>query len=558
MIRRLLFAGIVAAVFTLTLNFDSIRELSAGRLTVAILNDQSADELYYFATIAKVGQGQPPLGHTSYMEHNRDGSIVNLAPVLPGLAMRFLGLSLRTTLFLGDLLFPFLAVFLLTLGFLSAFRSRAIAGAAAVLLAAEIGTYWFRASNPQLPFVAVAAWIAVVMAYPPASRTGLALRGLIIGVLTWLQVVYASLFVIVDGTLLLAGLLEHRKLSQSFKNGLLYGLCLVIPLLPRFFVRPTAESAADTIHRIGLIETHLPALPKLQLLLLCVIAVLAIWLWKTKKKQDEHLRTCIILLIGCLIALNQAVITGVDALFAGYYPHPINLLLTLTLVIVAVQLLSTQHWKNIAFIAVAIVCLANLRADVAEFSAGARGAAVEYEKSDVPQVLAWLKDQPGPVVIASPYGINGRIPYETLHYDLFNGYGWNLPMTDTELAQRYALQVRLIPSSQNPDRTNTHVFGGFAGLTASKRRAYCRLKRSILRTDDPCIIDAASLTIHQELYSYVDDLKIDVKKAMKKFHVSYVVTEQANTLPPEIRDMCTKKITIGTYTIWSCASAARS
>ena len=552
MIRRLLFACAIALIFTLTLNLDSIREWSTGRLTVAVLNDQSADELYYFSTIAKVGQGQPPLGHTSYMEHNRDGFIVNLSPVIQGLTMRFSGLSFRSTLLLGDLLFPFLAVLILTLGFIAAFRSWPVAGAAAVMAASEIGNYWFRANNPQMPFVAVAAWIAVAMAYPRDSRTGLLLRAIIVGVLTWLHVVYASLFVIIDGTFLLANLMEWRTGKKFFADGLLYGACLIALVFPRIFLRAPAEVATDTLYRLGLIYTHLPALPKLQVILLCAIA--ALWLWKrwNRKWPDDRVRTCWVMLIGCVIALNQSVITGIDSVFAAYYPHPINLLLTVTLIAVAARVLQHPTWGRAAIVAAAVISLIVLRMSVAEFSAKARAAADTFEESDMHHVLQWLKEQPGVAVVAAPYGINGRVPYETLHYDLFNAYGWNLPLTDTELAERYALQVRLIPSSKNPDRTNTHVFGGFAGLTASKRRAYCRMKRALLRTSDPCIIDASTLTIHQELYPMVDNAQINVAQAMKKFHVSYVVTEAPHQLPSVLATTCAKATTIGIYVVWTC------
>ena len=51
-----------------------------------------------------MGQGAPPLGHASYLEHRTDAPSLTLAPVVEGLFMRALRLPLGVTLLLGDLL----------------------------------------------------------------------------------------------------------------------------------------------------------------------------------------------------------------------------------------------------------------------------------------------------------------------------------------------------------------------------------------------------------------------------------------------------------------------
>lgn len=553
MIRRFLFACAVAAVFTAALNARNILEWQAGRLTISELNDHVIDERLYFSIIAKTGQGNPLLGHTSYLEHRGDAAAMSLAPVIEGLPMRWFGLPLAETLLLGDVVFPFLATFFLTIGLLSFFAgSFIIPGATALLMMSDIGVYWLRASNPQLPFVGSAAWLMIAFLFPVESAAGLLLRGMTAGILFWLHPLYASFFIIADGTLLLMGLLRHRSWTTTLRSGLLYSAGILALLIPRFLLKSSPEATTDTLARAGMIQTHLPAAPETQIILMiAAIAFLFLW-WKKKSWPSERLRLNFSLILAALIALNQSVIHGQDALFVAYYTVLIQMVLILTGVTFFFHLIrNSQSRRDVMIIAAAMSMLGFWNA-LGAFLPGIRTEAQLYEKSDAPAVLAWLHDQKGMLAIAAPNALNERIPYETPHYVLFNEYGWNQQMTDAELAERYALQVNLIPSSILKDKTYSAVFGGNAGLTSAKRRALCRIERTIFRTGDPCTLDARTLIRHQELLPLVDDAKIDVPAMMKKYHVSFVITEKDQTLPASAKKLCTNVKVIGDYTIWSC------
>ncbi len=554
MIRRFLFACIIALAFTLILNARSLQELSAGQLSVAYLNDHAVDEQFYFSTIAKVGQGAPAFGHSSYFEHHDDVSAVSLAPVTEGLLMRLLHLPLAQTLLLSDLLFPFLAILILTFGLTYVFKKSLLpAGAVAVIVGSDIGTYWFRSSNPQLPFVGAAAWFATTLAMPLQSTTALVLRATIAGTLSWFHLVYASFFIIADGVLLLSGYLEQRSLRQLVKNSLLYLVVLGILIAPRLLMNVPAEVAEDTLARIGVIHTRIPAGPKMQLLILGLMAIMLILHWKRRAWPKEALWKCFLLLIASLLALNQSLIHGRDALFVSYYNGVLRMVMLLSILILFVQITKNALWSRIAVGVCAVVSIVLLWNAVGLVARESRANADRYEESDIPKILAWIGEQPGLLVVAAPSDINARIPYETPHYDLFNAYGWNLPLTDKELAERYALQVNLVPSTKILDRTYTNIFGGYAGLSGSKRRTFCKMKRALLRTSDPCIVEPRSLIRHQELLPMVDDAKIDVVDAMKRYHVSLIVTEEGEQLPLVIKNACSKATTIGMYTTWSCS-----
>lgn len=554
MIRRLLFACAVAAIFTLALSARNLRDWGTGRLSVASLNDSAIDERLYFSTIAKTGQGAPPLGHSSYIEHRADAVAMSLAPVVEGLPMRWLGLSLEHTLLLGDLLWTFCTIFLLTLGLLSLFpRSPLIAGATALIIGGDIGTYFLRASNPQLPFVGSAAWFATAMILPAEGKRALLLRGAIVGALTWLHPLYASFFAIADGTLLLGEFLRHRSWKKTLASGLRYALAVIVFLIPRFLLSASPQAAADTLARAGVIFVRIPAAPQLQMMLLTVVVVLAFLWWKKKRWPSKRMRFCAVLIAASLLALNQSLIHGIDATFISYYNNLVRTVLILSTAIIIVHIVRPIIARRAIFLCVAGLSLLALWHAAGSLAAAARAEAERYAASDVPQVLTWLQERPDePFVVAAPNALNERIPYETPHYVLFNEYGWNQQMTDRELAERYALQVNLIPSSKARDRTYTFVFGGYAGLTSAKRRALCRIKRTFLGTADPCTLDARTLIRHQELLPIVDNADVDIREMMEKYRVAYIVTEQPHRLPAQARARCTKSTTIGAYAVWSC------
>ncbi len=554
MIRRILFACLVALLFTLTLNARSLREWGAGRLSVAYLNDHLIDERLYFSIIAKTGQGAAPLGHSSYREHRQDSAAMSMAPVIEGLPMRWLGLSLENTLLIGDLLWPFVAVFFLTLGLLGMFAgSWIVAGALALTIMSDIGIYWFRASNPQVPIAGSTLWLAIAFLFPAEHAGALFLRGIIAGGLTGVHMLYASFFIIADGTLMLLGLLEHRSWRKTLRSGACYALGLVPFLIPRFFLDVPPEAAADTLARVGVIHSRLPAAPMMQAMLLGLGIVLFILWWRKTGRPSNRLRLCLALILSSLIALNQSLIHGWDAIFVAYYTVPLRMVLILSATVIFLECVRNLTARRVVMLAVGCLSMLALWNSVGALAGRQREAADQYAQSDVPKVLTWLRQQPGETLaIAAPNALNERIPYETPHYVLFNEYGWNQQMTDRELAERYALQVNLIPSSKSQDRTYTFVFGGYAGLTSAKQRAFCRIKRTIFRTNDPCTLDARTLIRHQELLPMVDNADVNIPEMMKKYHVSFVVTEEPRGLPPGVRGICKKATTIGTYGIWSC------
>ena len=492
-----------------------------GTLTVGTMTEHAIDERYYLATIAKVGAGNPVMGHASYLEHRADAPSASLAPAAEGLLMRWLGLSLPFTLLLGDILFPFLTVLLLALGLRMLFGGSALlSAAAAVFVGSDIGTYWLRSANPQIPFVAVAGWLALVFTLPLLSRRSFVLRALVVGLLSWVQLVYASFFLIADGVLTLSEMIRQRKIRQAVPGIALYGAVFILSVLPRLFLGLPPEVATDTFYRLGIIHTHAPAAPQMQMFLWGILAALLLARRFWKGWMTEGMWRCTLLIIAALVGLNQSVIHGIDATFVSYYQPAIRIVVLQTFLGGVFALVRSEKMRRILLLGVSGISLVAMMFSVYAFKMQAQAEADALAQSDVPAVLEWLRAQPGPLAIAAPNSLNERIPAETPHYVLFNEYGWNQPMSDRELAERYALQARLVPSSVAREKTYTFVFGGHAGLQAAKERTLCKILRRIGMGDGPCDTQARSLIRHQELLPIVDNAETDVSQALKKFHVT--------------------------------------
>ena len=551
--HRFLVAALCAGFFTLALNARNLSRAFRGALTAASLTEHYIDERYYMATIGKVGKGESVFGHASFLEHRNDAPSASLAPAIEGLLMRWLHLSLPYAVLLGDVLFPFLAIALLTLGLQSlSGGSLFMAGAVAVIIGSDIGTYWFRSANPQIPFVMVMAWFTAAFVMHSSSVKASATRGVITGLMTWVHLVYASFFVIADAVFLVAEFLQHRSWKRFLQQGAAYGLVFIVCVLPRLLLSLSPEVAQDTFYRLGVVLSHAPSAPRMQIVLLCFLVVLLFYRWQQKRWPSIWVYRCFLLLVAALIGLNQTVIHGFDLTFVSYYQPLIRIVLLLTVCGFVIAVLPFQSWRRWVIGGIALLFIVRFQSSVSALTKEMHAETLLYEQSGAPQVIAWLREQQGPLVIAAPNILNEWIPGETQHYVLFNEYGWNQPMSDTELAERYALQVRLIPSSVSKDKTYTFVFGGHAGLQAAKERTICRIRRMLLRTDEDCVNDPRSLIRHQELLPVVDYAAVDVSAMMRKYYVEYVVTQGEDK--GELPAFCRRQEQIENFTVWNCRS----
>lgn len=218
---------------------------------------------------------------------------------------------------------------------------------------------------------------------------------------------------------------------------------------------------ADTQRRFGLISSHLPTYPTMQAAIVIALLALAImFLWKRSTMESAEKRLTI-LLVAALLALNQSVFTGFDAMFRSYYRVPFTILLWLTTGVIVLRIFGTvqgrprtvsQRLGYGALFALSILTLA--QSTLVDYRATAVNAE-RLEEESVTDVVAWLNAIPKREIVAAPLLFADLVPALTHHSVLLSHYARFGVVTDAELADRFLLQRSLYPAHDYPRTTVT-------------------------------------------------------------------------------------------------------
>ncbi len=548
--KRFGWALLTGIVFTLILSAGNIGLLMRGELTTARMMNHGTDEAYYFALIRDGATGYPNLGHVAFKEHRFERMTGSYAPAVEGLMMRALGVSLPVMALLGDIVFTLLAVTLLAYGLMHLFESAAMGGIVAFGITCLLGTYWMRSANPQIPYILVTGWIAAFFVRSERPWIGMIVRAGCIGLLLYMQLLYASLLLIIEGTFFLHVLVTRRKeWKQVFYGAVIFTVPFVILLIPKIILMGASDPATqDTLHRAGMIPTHFPSAPQLQLQLIILGGLLLI----TRRRRIQYRNAIDLLLIiiaGSLIGLNQAVIHGIDATYGSYYANVVIFFFWITAAFIVhawVQHRIVRGALTLLFLAYGILFFAGQLRDDREI---VKAAIAAEEAAGLPAVIDWLASEQGELVIAAPRELGNLIPASTDHYVLINSYAFNQKATDRELAERFLLHQALFADDFPSDPSYPQVFGGYPGLLAAKRRTGCQIMIRLGLASGPCIYDPQSLIIYQDVLAMLKTNKPDVRGLLKKYQIDLIVADQSDTpaLCPEIKK-------IGRWSVMRCGS----
>lgn len=552
---RILRTGfLVGLLFAFLLNVGHLSPFLHGTLTLEHLFNHGQEEIFYVGIIKEASEGYLHLGHVVFKEHRQDHAVASYAPVAEGWMIRFFHLPLVTGLFAGDVLFPLAAVFLLFLAGVSIFRSRFVAGCVALSAACYLGNYWLRSSNPQLPYVLMAGYLALYFSEAWTPRWRAALRAGVLGLLVYIQMLYASLFLLAEACdALRRWVLGREPLSRLLREYLIFGITFAVLLIPKLLtsLRDRGNpNVADLYHRLGLIPSRLPAAPLLQLQVACLF-VLLLWLRRRRTEKAER-RICdllLTLLAASLVGLNQSIVHGVDATFGSYYGNVIIFFFWFIGAFTAASLLRRYP----ALVRGLAACLAAFSLTSFAFAMVAEerdntARVRQFEQSGMGPVLAWLARQPGQLVVAAPRGLSGYVPVYTDHYALYAIYAYNQPVTDKELAERYLLEKGLFPADDNPDRNFHEVLGGYATMLAARQRTLCRMLSSVFGKRD-CTVSPRPYTVHPDVLTLLEEGTTDVPAMLRKYHVDLIIDK---TVPAAAPPWCTPLPMIGPYHVLRC------
>lgn len=534
----------VSTLFSVVLNIGGLTAFFAGTLTVADIGAHtgSADEAYYFALIRDIADGNIRMGNASLLEHRNAPSVAGYALLPQGLLALATGWSVALVALLGDLFFTSAIAFLIFL-----LARRIVPGALTpivfmIAFMAWYGVGWQRTMNPQVTMFLFLLGLLVFFQDHECRRAPI--RGALLGLLFLVQPIFAAFLLSAEAV---DGLLAWRasgtfRLSFSRRLPILLGF--VLAALLQLFLQSGADTSVllDTYHRRGLIESRLPAAPRMQATLLFVFIPL-FFLWRRTRTREA---LTLLLLIFCgLLVLNQSVLHGKDGVFGLYYRLPLNVVLWLSVLWIAQAVLSRRIVAWGAGVLAAFMMISLLRTMTTMTIPQARAQSALLRESRIEEAFALL--HPQTQVVLAPLPVANLVPVLTPHYALFTQYAHYEYGGDQEMAEHYLLQNAIFPlDPQYTVEGHPLVFGLYAGNLYARTKTMCRL--GLRRTE--CDRVLSDFIVHQDIRRFTEEGAIDPHILLKKYGVTAIVTDQA--LPRSIVPFCTVLGSAGSYVVYDC------
>lgn len=533
---------------SLLVNTPTFIAFFRGMFSLSTLGAQptgSIDELYYAALIQKVSQGYFSLGNVSLFEHRFAVSVVGYAPLLQGLFMRLFGLSLTTSILLGDVFAPCVAAVLMLL----IFRKIGFRGFAAVLAAFLLfflkGDSWLRLMSPQITGPIFLLGLLGIFITHPSGRV---IRAFCTASLFFVQPVYAVYFLAVEGMLFLYDL-RVRQWKSLFKAYASFALIVFVAICIRILLTYASAdplAVADTYRRLGLTPTHLPAAPLLQMKILGVLCLHVFALWKNSSRERSDVLVIPILLLSSLLVLWQSVFTGVDGNFGLYYTFPIVFILTIVVLRDLAIFFQPRTQVAILFLGAVVVGTA-LSSRLLDRMKHPPISTLQMEHS----LQALLAPNEPVRVIAAPLEISNMIPALSKDFVLFSQYARFQYASDRELARRYVVQNALFPlDSSLLLEGDPLIFGLYAGNLSARTRTWCKLIHVFSGTQHECNQKLEDFIYHQDVFRSAKEAKPDLLQELAAFSVSRIVTDKP--LPAALQSSCSLLSTVDSYSLYDC------
>lgn len=543
---------LIGILYTVVLNTSSIRAWTENRLTVVDLgvDINSADEVYYFALINDVRDGHLNLGNASLFEYQAAPAVAGFALLPQGLLAAYTRLDIATVVLLGDILFPLLIYALAFLLFRRFFGSNLFSALLALAFMLYWGGGWQRSMHPQVTMVAFLLSLLIFVSDSEGKK--MYPRGAALFLLLVVQPIHAAYMLTVEGLDALFDWKTSKNLRTVIRKRWPLAVYVFAALLLQLGLQHGADSVilAETYQRRGLILSHLPTAPLMQVLIVLLLTF-SVWLIKTKRTTDSLSRIIPILLLAGLIVLNQSVIHGRDAVFGLYYAYPLSVILWLTVSWVACTLLPRRVVPVLAVLVCLYLGLQTLTQMLRVTQPNISSRSVEFRNSDIQGVMDELMRRRRTEIVLAPIDISNLVPVLTKHYALFTQYAHFEFAPDRELAERYLLLQSFFPLPPlHTVEGHPLVFGIFAGNTYARTKTMCRLRLLTVGCDR----QLSDFIPDQSVRALIESGVIDELALLKRFGVTTIVTEKS--LPITIQPFCTELVYVGRYSIYSCRFTA--
>ncbi|MDP3727234.1 MAG: hypothetical protein Q8R35_01190 [bacterium] len=415
------------------------------------VNIRIADEFYYFARIRDVLDGYPLSGNAYLWEHKADppGQPVFLGEYLTAQAIRMTGLDVVAGSAVLDFVLPVFAV-LLTYACLfavTASRGFSLLGAAVLFLGFFRGDFT-RTVSPQMNFLFWLSQFFLLYQLAAADRRGRARAILAVaaaanfGLLFYLYPYYWTFYLAFLGIAFLFALAGraygYARALAAVAGG---GLAVALPYLWLMVRTVSSPAYAETVRRIGMIDSHFPSgiaivVPALVLLVLGVLAARVGALGGGRSFIFFASGT-----LAAMVSVNQHVITGKNIEFSSHY-YPLSVFwftfFSAYLVVSVVRHVGRQRVVAIlaGVAAAAMVAFGVWQSIPPQFSVE-RGNLRRY----LP-LFAWFRAYAiADEVVLAPPAISSILPIYTGNNVLFSHFARLSLVGDEEILDRFTLAV---------------------------------------------------------------------------------------------------------------------
>lgn len=541
-----LFLGVVVAMI---LNLPTWFRIHDGILNIADLGAEegSVDEMYYFAALREGMDGHWGMGNASLANHAQEISLMNVA-LVPQAFFVAIGVPLIAVIVAGDVIFPLILTMLFFFLALAIGMERRNAALFSIVSMLYWGVVWLRVSNPQVT-MAVFLWALLLFLRDRPCRAPWK-RALGLSMCMLVQPIHALLIIAVEFLDACRSLFSRSLLAMMRTRWPIILLALMVAMgMLAVMLTGDAMTVTDTAFRRGLIHSHIPANPVLQLIVFSAIIAWAYPCYQRRVPLAEA-GTYFVLLGACLLVLNQSLLHGRDAVFTLYYRMPVGVIVSLSFLRLA-YVLALRRTITVVLVLIAIVSGTSVVRSLLFFPTIERGRSLE--QSEILTVLESLDRLPPGRVILAPLELSDLVPVLTRHSSLFTQYARYEMVSDQELVQRYLAQESIFafPPSKHLEG-NPMVFGIGAGNSYARHKIFCALHRWAGRKPITCRqFELSDFIAHQDLRLRLEERTyFDPLPVLARFGVTTIVTSEA--LPGSLLSWCRRIDRIGRYDIYDC------
>lgn len=512
------------------------------------------DSLYYYARMHEVSDGHPLIGNPYIFEYREAYSpafflpdVITAMPLLFGIPFN---VAIWINVFIWSFVFLFFAYRLLTLLHVS----ERWATAWSIFL--YLGSYSFmlRPTVMQtiLPLFLFFLITLIQFLYEPLSKKR-ALWLASASALTFYFYNYLAFVVFLTFAFIFLWFLvskQFKALRALMMTGV-YTSLLLIPFGIYSLMQMSGPMYRETLSRIGLVYTHIPAMEAFffgRWIVIGVCALVALWFFFPKKEGKDTERKIFWISTGCalFVGLFLNVITGVElslGIHIGRFVMPWMILL-LGVFLYEWYFSYTRRSRNVTLLGHTVIgvfvlfllmgTVRNIPRALSFFEFDNRGYTIaELQAYGGP--LAWLESNlPEESVIWSNMSIAGYVPIMTKHYTLFHVGATLHAISEEELEERYLLWRSLEPMTITEVKRDFNLYAG-AGrhkelpLAQNNRALFCNmLSRFIDMGECPQKTDAIALQgepYFERLAERFALVKANQADLLRKYNVSYLIVD---------------------------------